>query len=173
VTSHVLGNRTVTLRSTRPALVTATGTPGRVRFTPTVLRSVTARTTQDGSVTVTERGLGCVGRSHTDCTRRTRTLSRQTLRWFRSRPGEISFRRSRDFGAGMPRTCPPEDPEVQAERPGIHEAEGGISERHLFNRDIRSQAVSGSFREETQIEGGPDGRVVERVNWTLRFVRID
>lgn len=172
VASHVLGSRTVTLRSSRPTLVTATGSPGRVRLSPTLLRSVTARTTQDGLVTVTERGLGCVGRTQTDCTRQRRTLPNQTLRFFRSRPGEISFRRSRDFGAGLSRICPPEDPEVQVERPGLHEAQGDLSERQLFDREIQSQTVSGSFREDTEIEGGPDGRVVERVSWSLRFARV-
>jgi hypothetical protein len=171
VSTHVVGTRTITLRSSRPTIVTAIGSPGRMRFTPALLRSVTARTTQDGTVTVTQRGLGCVGRMHTDCTRQSRTLSNQTLRFFRSRPGEISFRRSRDYGAGLSRTCPPEDPEVQAERPGIHEAQGDLSERQLFDRGFRSQAVSGSFVEETDIDGGPDGKVVERVSWTLRFVR--
>jgi hypothetical protein len=171
-TTHVVGSRTVTLRSARPSLVSAVGRPGRMRFAPTLIRSVTARTTQDGSVTVTERGLGCTARTHTDCTRRTRTLRGQALRFFRSRPNEISFRRSRDFGAGMPRGCPPEDPEVQVERPGVHEAEGEISERLLFDREIRTQAAIGSFREDTRIEGGPDGTVVERINWTLRFVRV-
>jgi hypothetical protein len=171
VSTHVVGSRTITLRSSRPSVVTAIGTPGRVGFTPTLLRSVTARTTQDGTVTVTERGVGCIGRTHTDCTRQTRTLSNQTLRFYRSRPGEISFRRSRDFGAGLSRTCPPEDPEVQVERPGIHEAQGDLSERQLFDRGFRTQTVSGSFVEETEIEGGPDGRVVERVSWNLRFVR--
>lgn len=171
VSTHVVGSRTTTLRSARPTIVTAIGSPGRLRFSPTVLRSVTARTAQDGTVTVTERGLGCAGRTHTDCTRQSRTLVNQTLRFFRSRPGEISFRRSRDFGAGLSRTCPPEDREVQEERPGIHEAQGDLSERQLFDRGFRSQTVSGSFVEETDIEGGPDGKVVERVVWNLRFVR--
>ena len=171
-TTHVIGSRAVTLRSARPTLVTVTGTPGRLRFGTSMLRFVTARTTQDGSVTVTERGLGCVGRTNTDCTRQTRTLTGQTLRFFRSRPNEISFRRHRDFGSGMSRTCPPEDPEVQVERPGLHEAQGEMSERQLFDREIRSETAIGSFREDTQIEGGPDGTVVERVGWTLRFARV-
>ena len=167
----MVGSRTITLRSARPTNVAAIGSPARVRFAPPLVRWVTARTTQDGTVTVTERGLGCAGRTHTDCTRQSRTLSNQSLRFFRSRPGEISFRRSRDFGAGLSRTCPPEDPEVQVEKPGIHEAQGDLSERQLFDRGFRSQSVNASFVEETDIEGGPDGKVVERVTWNLRFVR--
>jgi hypothetical protein len=170
--THVKGSRVFTLRSSRPTIVTATGAPGRVRFTPALVRSVTARTTQGGEVTVTQRGLGCTGRTHTICTTLRRTLTNQTLRFFRSRPGEISFRRSRDFGSGLPRTCPPEHSEVQAERPGIHEAQGRLAERQLFDRRIRSQSATGSFEEVTEIEGNPDGRVVERVTWTLRLVRV-
>jgi hypothetical protein len=169
--THVKGSRVVTLRSSRPTTVTVTGSPGRVRFTPALVRSVTARTTQGGEVTVTERGLGCAGRTHTICTTVRRTLANQTLRFYRSRPGEISFRRGRDFGSGLPRTCPPEHPEVQVERPGIHEAQGRLSERQLFERRS-SQSATGTFEEVTDIGGNPDGSVVERVSWTLRFVRI-
>ena len=43
VTTHVVGSRVVTLRSTRPTTVTATSSAGRIRFSPAVVRSVTAR----------------------------------------------------------------------------------------------------------------------------------
>jgi hypothetical protein len=60
---------------------------------------------------------------------------------------------------------------VLVEQPALREAEGDINERQLFDADIRSQMVTGSFEEETDLEGNPDGKVVERVTWTLRLVR--
>jgi hypothetical protein len=171
-TTRVKGSRVVTLRSARPTRIVVTGTPSRVRFAPALLRSVTARTTQGGEVTVDERGLGCRGRVHTVCPTLRRTLANQTVRFFRSRPGEISFRPSRDFAAGLPRTCPLEHPEVQAERPGLRDAQGRLSERVLFDRRARSQTASGASDEVTEISGNPDGRVVARVSWTIRFARV-
>lgn len=171
-TTHVKGSRVVTLRSARPTRIVVTGSPGSVRFAPALLRSVTAFTRQSGEVTVDERGLGCRGRVHTVCPTLRRTRANQTLRFFRSRPGELSFRRSADFAAGLPRTCPLEHAEVQAERPGLRDAQGRLAERVLFDSRARSQSVSGSSTEVTEISGNPDGRVVARVSWTIRLIRV-
>lgn len=167
--THVVGTRTIRLRSLRPTSVTATGSPGRVRFVSTVVGAITSQATQSGSVTVTRPG--CGGPSRDDCAVGRRTLSKQAVRFYRTRPGELSFRRTRDFGAGLSTTCPPQHPAVLVEQPALREAEGDINERQLFDADIRSQTVTGSFAEETDLEGNPDGKVVERVRWTLRFVR--
>lgn len=171
VTTHVVGSRVVTLRSSRPTIVTATSSAGRIRFSPAVVRSVTARATQGGSVTTTERGPGCGRRTHSNCAKPRRTLANQTLAFFRSRRNEISFRRTRDFGSGFPTTCPLEAPEVRVERPGIHQAQGELSERDLFNRGIRSQTASGSSDETSELEGNPDGKVIARASWSLTFRR--
>ena len=167
--TYVLGTRTITLRSLRPTSVTATGSPGRARFVPAVVGAIRSQATQSGSVTVTRPG--CGGPSRDDCAVGRRTLSNQAVQFYRTRPGELSFRRTRDFGAGLSTTCPSQHPLVLVEQPALREAEGDINERQLFDADIRSQMVTGSFEEETDLEGNPDGKVVERVTWTLRFVR--
>jgi hypothetical protein len=171
ILTRVEGTRTITLRSVRPTSVTVTGSPGRARFNPPLVRSITAGATQRGAVRVTERGPGCGRVIIQDCAPQRTTLRNQTVRFYRTRPGELSFRRTRDFGAGLSRTCPPQHPEVLVEQPALRDAEGDIVERQLFDADYRSQTVTGSFEEETDIEGNPDGEVVERVTWTLRFVR--
>lgn len=171
VTTHSVGTRTITLKSLRSTTVTATGSPGRVRFAPPVVGRLSVRATQRGNVTVTERGPGCAGSTREDCATQTRTLTNHAVGFYRTRPGELSFRRTRDFGSGLSRTCPPQHPEVLEEQPALRDAEGDINERQLFDLGIRSQAVIGSFEEETGIEGNPDGKVLERVTWTLRFVR--
>jgi hypothetical protein len=171
ITTHVVGSRVVTLRSTRPTIVTVTSSAGRTRFSPAVVRFVTARGTQGGSVTTTERGLGCGRRVHTDCVKLRRTLANQTLAFFRSRRNEIAFRRTRDFGSGFPTSCPLEASEVRVERPGLHEAEGELSEQDLFKPGIRFQTASGSSVETTELEGDPDGKIIARVSWSLTFRR--
>jgi hypothetical protein len=171
VTTHVKGTRVVTFRSARPTIVTATASVGRIRFTPAMVRSVTAQARQGGSVTTIERGVGCTRNSHTDCVKQQRTLRNQRLTFFRSRRNEISFRQTRVFAGGFPTTCPPEALEVRVERPGIHQAEGELSERDLFNRGIRHQTATASSVETTDLEGNPDGKVVARVSWSLTFRR--
>ena len=171
VATHVVGSRVVTLRSSRPTIVTATSSAGRTRFSPAVVRFVTARGTQGGSVTTTERGLGCGRRVHVDCVKLRRTLANQTLAFFRSRRNEVSFRRTRDLGSGFPTSCPLEALEVRVERPGLHDAEGELSEQDLFRQGIRFQTASGSSVERTDLEGNPDGKVLARVSWSLRFRR--
>ena len=171
ISTHVVGNRVVTLRSSRPTSVTATSSAGRIRFSPAVVRFVTARATQSGSVTTTERGLGCGRRTHSNCAKSRRTLSNQTLAFFRSRPNEISFRRTRDFGTGLSTTCPLEAQEVRVERPGLHQAQGELSERDLFNRGVRFQTATGSSEETSQLSGNPDGKVIARASWSLTFRR--
>lgn len=172
VATLVKGSRTVTLRSARPTIVTVTSTAGRLRFAPALVRSVTARASQGGAVTTTERGLGCTRRTRSVCARPRRALVNQTLRFFRSRRNEISFRRTRDFGAGLPTNCPPEVTEVRVERPGIHEAQGELSERDLFNRAARTLTAGGSLDETIELEGDPDGKISIRVSWTLTFRRV-
>jgi hypothetical protein len=169
VSTRVRGSRRATLMSVRPTLVKATASAGQIRFSPALVRSVRTRIIQGGSVREDALGPGCGGAVQRDCARTQRTLE-QTLRFFRSRPREISFRRSPEYTIAT--TCPPEATVVRAERPGLHEAQGRLSERDLFARRIRSQTVSGEFEEETEISGDVDGRVVERVRWNLTFVRL-
>ena len=169
VTTRVRGTRRVVLASTRPTINSVTSSLGRIRFSPALVRSVRVQITQGGSVSVGERGPGCGPATQRDCARTQRTLS-QTLRFFRSRPREISFRRTPDYT--FTTTCPPEAAEVRTERPGLHEAQGRLSERDLFTRRLRSHTVSGAFEEETEILGDVTGTVLERVRWTLTFVRV-
>lgn len=164
--TRVRGSRTVTLRSVRPTVVIVTLSSGRLRFRPALVRSVTALTRQDGSVSTS----GCGSPTRRDCTRAQRSFRKQSFGFFRSRPGELVFRPTRDYTISS--TCPPEDRVVRTERPGIQFAEGRLVERDLFNRRIRSLTANGGYDEETDIQGGPDGRVLARVDWHLTFTRV-
>jgi hypothetical protein len=172
VSTRVEGTRTVVLRSARPTIVTASSASGGIRFSPALVGSVTARASQGGAVTTNERGLGCTRRTHSDCAKPRRTLVDQTLRFFRSRRNEISFRRTRDFAAGFTSNCPPEAAEVRVERPGLHDAEGKLRERDVFTRGARTLTAGGRLDQTIELEGDPDGKVLIRVSWTLTFRRV-
>ena len=171
VTTHVVGTRIVRLRSSRPTIVSATLSAGRVRFSPALVRFVTAQATQGGSLTTTERGSGCGGRKRFSCAKPRRTLANQKLAFFRSGRDEISFRRTRDFASGFSTTCPLEAQEVRVERPGLHQAQGELSNQDLFNSGVRFQTANGGSEETSQLSGNPDGKVITRVSWSLTFRR--
>jgi hypothetical protein len=171
ITDRVRGSRTVTLTSARPTIVRVVPAGGRVRFTSPVLRFVTARARQGGSVDATQRGTDCVPVTDRDCAPLRRTLTNRTLRFFRSGNNELSFRRAPGFGT-FPTTCPPEAPEIRAENPRLHEAEGRLDEKDLFNRAITTVTAGGTVQETIEIEGEPTGKVVTRVSWTLTFRRL-
>jgi hypothetical protein len=42
----------------------------------------------------------------------------------------------------------------------------------VFDRDVPRFFISGNSRQVTTIEGPYDGRVTERVRWTLTFTRL-
>jgi hypothetical protein len=170
ITDRVRGSRTVSLTSARPTIVRVVRVGGRIRFTSSVLRFLTARARQGGSVDVTERGTNCLPATDRDCAPLRRTLGNRALRFFRSGNNELSFRRAPGFGV-FATTCPPEAPEIRAENPRLHEAEGRLDEKDLFNAAITTVTAGGSAVETIEIEGEPTGKVVTRVSWTLTFRR--
>lgn len=172
VADRVRGSRTVTLASSRPTTLRVTTVNGRPRFSPAVVRRVTARARQSGSVDSTAQGAGCVPLTHRDCVRLRRTLSNQAVQFFRSGRNELSFRRTRNFSAIGSPSCPPENQSVREEQPELHKAAGEIAEKDLFNRRVATITAGGISEETAELDGGPTGRVVTRVSWTLTFRRV-
>lgn len=169
----VTGQRTITLRSSRPTLVRVTFAGGGVQYRPRLLRHVTATATQSGSVLVSDvGGPGCRRTTRNVCDRPRQALANQTLRFFRSGRGQISFSRTRDFGSGLSSTCPPQSEVVRVETPALRDAKGQISETGLRKTSIRTLGGSASSAETTDFEGEEDGKVVERVSWKLTFSRV-
>lgn len=173
--TRVQGRRTVILRSSRPSLVTVYFSGRRVRYAPAVVRFLAGGATQAGTVR-TEQGQppSCTPRSVriADCVRARRSLAGKAARFYRSGWNEISFARTPDFAAGFQSRCPPQTASVRAERPGLHLAEGEISEADLRNPRVLAQTASGSTVETTDFEGDGDGKVVVRVSWELTFSRV-
>ena len=171
-TDRVRGSRTVSLASSRPTIVRVRTVNGKPRFVPTLLRRITARARQSGSVDSTTRGAGCIPVTNRDCVRLRRTLSNQAVQFFRSGRNELSFRRTRNFSAIGSPSCPPEVQAVREEQPELHEAPGEIAEKDIFNLRVATITAGGISDETAELEGGPTGRVVARVSWTLTFRRV-
>jgi len=60
---------------------------------------------------------------------------------------------------------------VRGIRPGLHDAQGELSEAVLADPRIRTQAAFATAEVTTDLEGEETGRVVERVSWELTFTR--
>jgi hypothetical protein len=51
-------------------------------------------------------------------------------------------------------------------------ATGPLDSADLFDRNVGRWFVTGDTEQVTTIEGAVDGRVTERVRWTLNFTRL-
>ena len=106
---------------------------------------------------------------HVACPRARRHVSGAAFRFFRSKRNEISFRRARL--PAVSGSCPRQSATVRAIVPGLHQAEGGISEAELTNPRFAGQTAIGSADIESDLDGDEEGRVTERVRWSLTFAR--
>src|SRR5205807_3414749 len=142
-----------------------TAASGRVSYSPPAVRALTLRVDHSGLRTVTTQ-TPCPERVvRTRCTRRQQTLRGGTARFFRSARNELSF-----APAALPfpaSACPGESADVRAIRPGLHDAQGAVSETALANPRFGSQTALGSSVQTTDLEGDETGRVTERVHWGL------
>jgi hypothetical protein len=174
VQSRVSGGQTVTLRSSRPTLVTVSYAKGRARYWSGLVRFLRGRAAQSGSLTTVEGGPPGCNRStkRTKCARPRRVLANARVRFLRGGKNRIAFARTPDFAAGLSPDCPPQVPAVRTEVPSLHLAVGALSERELFNARRAAQTGFASVEETTDFEGDSTGKVVVKVNWQLTFKRI-
>ena len=68
--------------------------------------------------------------------------------------------------------CPEEPVDIRAIRTDLALADAPLSSADVFDRDVPHFFVSVNTTQETTIEGDYDGRVTERVRWTLTFTRL-
>ena len=169
VTKHWVGRRTVKLRSTRPTTAVVTFAGGRASYSPSAVRFVAVEVGQTGSQSTSFQAPCPVRTTKVRCRRAHRTVGGGTFRFFRSARNEVSFRNAPLPAAQS--SCPRESSKVRSIRPGLHEAQGELSEATLMDGRYPSQTALGSAESETTLEGAESGRVIERVNWELTFTR--
>ena len=99
-----------------------------------------------------------------------RAVTGGRVRFFRSARDELAFHPTR-----LPEiatTCLSESAAVRAIRPGLQQAQGGISEATLADPRAPAQTGLGSSEVTTDLDGTEKGQIVERVHWGLTFTRI-
>ena len=142
----------------------------RVTYSPSLVRSVRVEVVESGEQTTRTLAPCAEHVDHVRCGRSKARVEDAAFRFYRSARNEISFRQARlPEPAG---TCPRESAVVRGLRPGLHEAEGGLSEAALMNPRIPEQTAIASAEVESDLDGDDEtGKVVERVNWALKLAR--
>jgi hypothetical protein len=176
VTTHT-GHWKLSLATRRPSTIVIAGSPtrGRLRLPRAVVSSIAGQATQTGSRRLEVRGARCVRESErTPCPRRQRSFRGANARLTSPARGKARFAPLR--GASAARsfrgTCPEQPPEIRSIRTDLALADAPLSTADVFDRDVPRFFISGNSRQVTTIEGPYDGRVTERVRWTLTFTRL-
>jgi hypothetical protein len=164
-----IGRRKVVLRIAQPTRVVVRFARGRASYSPAAVRFVRIEVSATGEQT-THIEAPCEERTeHVLCRPLESVQTGGTLRFFRSARNEISFRRARLPELGD--SCPRQSAAVRAIRPGLHGAEGELSEAVLVNPRIPAQIAIANAEVPSELDGAEVGRVTERVHWALTFAR--
>ena len=160
------GIRTVTFRTSRPIPVRLLG--GRVL--PVTVRGI-AGTVVLGGATTTEETCGEVGNGKTaDCAQTRRSFSGASVRTLSPRPGVLSIASIADVRLRAA-ACPAEPIDVRRHPLGpptqlLRLPKAALMEQKVARITLRSS------RTRRKAYGSPeDGRLSERAEWTLTFVR--
>jgi hypothetical protein len=164
-----IGRRMVVLRSARPTMVVVRLVRGRASYSPAAVRFVRIEVSAVGEQT-THIEAPCEERTeHVLCPPLKSVQTGGTFRFFRSARNELSFRRARLPEIGD--SCPRQSAAVRAIRPGLHGAEGELSEATLVNPRIPAQTAIATAQVTSDLDGTEVGHVTERVHWALTFAR--
>jgi len=177
VTTHT-GHWRLTLATVRPTRIVALGpsAPGRpLRISPGIVRSISGRAVQSGSVFVSTGGPGCTRSTRrSTCASARRSFRGATVRL--TSPSRRTARFARLQGASAARSfrglCPEEPAEIRRLRTDLSLADAPLSIADVFNRNVPTFFISGDTVQETTIEEEYEGKVVERVRWKLSFTRL-
>jgi hypothetical protein len=176
-TTRFAGQWRLQLASRRAARVVATAPPGRgqrVRFSGAEIRALFGTARQTGSTT-TGRSVRCGEEGvQRDCTREQRAVRNARARFGSPRAGILRFHPLQGAAGvrSLTASCGNEPRDVRAIRTDLTLADGPLSAADVFARDVPRFFVSGNTEQVTTIEGDIEGRVTERVRWTLTFRRL-
>jgi hypothetical protein len=176
--TRTAGHWRMTLATRRASRVVVLG-PSRaghpLRFSPGTVRSIAGTAAQGGWREVEIRGPACE-RSvlHADCAGRRASFRNASARFWSPRRGRL--RLGRLNGASAARSfvgaCPEQPADIRSIRTELTLADAPISAADAFDRSVARFYIGGNTTQETTLEGEWDGKVVERVRWTLTFTRL-
>ena len=176
VTTHT-GQWRMTVGTRRQSRIvfTSRGRGRRLGISPSLVRSIAGSATRGGSLLVTSRGPGCTGPiRRVRCAVRRADFRGASVRLTTPRAGLARF--TALVGVSAARSirgaCPEEPADIRALRTDLRLADAPLSTADVFGRDVPRFFISGNTTQETTIEGAYDGKVTERVRWTLTFTRV-
>ena len=170
------GSTTTKLSMRQPVRVRASSVGAtRVRFSGTLSR-IAGSVVRSGSRTVTMTGdLPCERRtvSSERCSRRKQTFRGASSSLRNPRKGILQLASTRGMRLARTAQCPAVPADIASIRTDLPLATGPLDVKDVFARDIPRFFVSGDTTQETAVTGDLEGKVVERVRWTLVFTRLN
>jgi hypothetical protein len=176
-TTHT-GRWRLTLATRRPSRMVISrpaSSTGSLRLGPAVVSAIAGQATQTGSRRTEVRGERCDREiRRTTCASQRRSFRAASARLTSPARGQARFAPLR--GASSVRsfraTCPEEPPDIRSIRTDLRLAVAPLSAADVFDPEVTRFFISGNTQQVTTIEGPYDGRVTERVRWTLTFTRV-
>lgn len=169
------GSTTTRLSMRRPVRIRASAAGAtRVRFSGS-LTKIAGTVVRSGSRTVMTSGdLPCERRTVSEgrCSKRKASFRGASSAPRNPRRGILKLAPLRGARPARSPECPPEPRDVAVIRADLPLANGPLDVRDVFNRDIPRFFVSGNTTQETTLSGDLEGKVVERVRWTLVLTRV-
>jgi hypothetical protein len=165
-----------TRRPSRMVISRPVSVMSALRLGPAVVSSIAGQATQTGSRRVEVSGGGRCDRDvrRTVCASQRRSFRGASARLTNPSRGKARFAPLR--GAAAARSfrpsCPEEPTEIRSIRTDLALADAPLSAADVFDRDVPRFFISGNTQQVTTLEGPYDGRVTERVRWTLTFTRV-
>jgi hypothetical protein len=164
-----------TRRPSRMVIARPASRGGALRLSSATVGSIAGQATQWGLRRFELRGPRCdrdVRR--TSCSEQRRSFRGATARLTSPARGKARFAPLRGASAARAfrRTCPEEPPEIRSIRTDLGLADAPLAAADVFDRNVPRFFISGNTRQITTLEGPYDGRVTERVRWTLTFTRV-
>jgi hypothetical protein len=166
---------TLGTRSQSRIAFTFRGRGRRLGILPSLVRAIAGSATRGGSVLLTSRGPGCTGSIRkVRCALRQVDFRGATARLTTPRAGRARFTTLRGVSSArsVRGSCPEEPADIRALRTDLRLADAPLSAADVFGRKVPRFFIRGNTSRKTTIEGEYDGKVTERVRWTLTFTRV-
>lgn len=175
-TTRGSGRWQATLEAGRPARIRVTSlSGGRMRFSGT-LAALGGSALRSGSSTTVESGEPPCERSTrmTRCSPQRRRVANASTTLRNPRRGIAQLGALRGVAAArtFPSECGVEPADIRAMGTDLPLANAPISAADVFDRNVPGFYVRGDTDQVTTLQGDVEGRVTERVRWTVTFTRV-
>lgn len=172
-TTRGTGRWQAKLSSRRSARIKAIPAGSRIRFVGTV-GSLRGSAVQSGATTTTLGGDPACERSTRSvrCAAERKTFSNASSAVRNPRRGVAQLGALRGTGAARSFRCLETPDDIRTIRTDLSLATAPLDSGDVFGRDIRRFFLTGDTEQVTTLEGELEGRVTERVRWTLVFTRL-